>query len=182
MEATLANPPAGAPRCWGRQFQKQDKECNGCTFNYTCEGTFRQASVQAPQGPWQGYAQPPPPPPYGQQPYWQPPPPPPNYRSLPVYGQQPQPPQQPWQPPPPPQHTARGAAPPGYGGYPQPGYQQQPAYAPAPDQFQAIFGQYPGEDIAERLGKNIILRALEAIFSELTRFFHYWTWPRLVAA
>ncbi len=176
MEAATAAPPAGAPRCWGRQHADNDKECNGCTFNYTCKSAYQQAGGASARGQWvpPGYAPPPQPTYYVPQQQQ-----PPAYRPLPMYGQPQQPqatyplPYQPPPPPPPPQQ-ARGNPPPGYGGY------QPPVYAPAGDQFQSIFGQYPGEDIAERLGKNIILRALEAIFNELTRFFHYWTWPKMV--
>jgi hypothetical protein len=44
--------------------------------------------------------------------------------------------------------------------------------------FQQQFHQYPDESVGQRVGKNIVLRAFEAMFGELTRFFHYWTWPR----
>ena len=39
------------------------------------------------------------------------------------------------------------------------------------------FTQYPGEDVGTRIGKNIVLRALEAVFYELMSFFRHWTWP-----
>lgn len=191
METTVR--PAGAPVCWGRQYDSDQntqsgRECAGCTFNYSCKNAcqsaaarhmtaYQQQQQQQPQWPqatwgWQGWnpawqaQQPAPPPP--------PSPPAPPGRSLPVWqGNVP-----PIPPPPaPPAVWGRPQAPPP----PPVAYQQQPPpMYPQQQQeyFMAVLGQYPGEPIGERLGKNIILRALEAIFNELTRFFHFWTWPR----
>jgi len=176
--------PAGSPPCWGRQYDgsgtstKSGRECAGCPFNFSCKNAYdeaigRQMSYQ-PQGyvptfnppqyqpPYQQYPQYPQYQQQWQQPPTPPPVPPPPQRQLPVWQpQQAQPPM--WQP-------------------------QQRAPVPlAPltqqeQQFQGIFGQYPGETVGERLGKNLILRMLEAFFSELARFFHFYTWPKLASA
>jgi hypothetical protein len=37
--------------------------------------------------------------------------------------------------------------------------------------------QYPGETVSQRIVKNALLRALEAIFTELANFFRNWTMP-----
>lgn len=47
---------------------------------------------------------------------------------------------------------------------------QGPAYYPT---------HYPGESVALRIVKNVVLRALEAIFYELAQFFKHWTWPTI---
>jgi hypothetical protein len=85
-------------------------------------------------------------------------------------------------PPPPP-------APPTYSGW-QPNSVQQapppPQWQQAPQslhwqpqhQWEQIIGKYPGESTLERVSKNTFLRMLEAAFSELVRFFHYFTWPK----
>lgn len=173
--------PAGSPPCWGRQYDgsgnstKSGRECAGCPFNFSCKNAYDEAMGRqmsyAPTGyvpsytpqyqypypqqyqqPWQ---QPPVPPPV--------PPPPVPQRHLPVWQPQASPPAPMWQP------QARAPAP------VVPLTQQE-------QQFQGIFGQYPNETVGERLGKNLILRMLEAFFSELARFFHFYTWPKLTAA
>lgn len=53
--------------------------------------------------------------------------------------------------------------------------QWQPQY-----QWEQVIGKYPNESTAERVGKNTLLRMAEAAFAELTRFFHYFTWPKEV--
>ena len=146
-------PPAGAPRCWGRQYSDHDRECQACPFRGSCKPVFVRSTgmmpqppatttqyVPLPQMPPQGYPPPPPgprvqviqPPQVQQQPQWNP--------------------QWQWQQPP-----------------------QQMIPRPADNNF---LGQYPGESTAERLGKNMVLRAMEAIFTELARFFHFFSWPK----
>jgi len=168
MEHTLANPPPGSPRCWGRQFQENDPECKGCPFNLSCKKVVQQPApmvyqqqtpYQAPYAPAQAVYQPP----------WTAPQPQPTYR-LPVYQAVPPPPPAYHAPPPPPRPAYQAPA--------QPVYHAPAQPAPAP--YQSIFGQYPGESVGERLGKNLVLRALEAIATEIARFFHFWDWPKRV--
>lgn len=222
MEHTLANPPPGSPRCWGREYGYNQSlrtwegdsnvECRGCVFNMSCKRTFQisqapqaaggvpaplppapvalapLAPVAAPAG-WNPIAPPPPqiaPVPTQLSPYYAPPPPPPvppqpSYRNLPVYQPAPVAPvpapawsQPPAPPPPTAYQTVRPVA-------PQPiTPQTHPGATAHAEPWQGIFGMYPQESAAERLGKNMILRALEAIFTELARFFHYFPWPKYV--
>jgi hypothetical protein len=94
-------------------------------------------------------------------------PPPPNqpYRPLPVIQQ---PLANPYNPPPPPIKVQQ------FGYIP---ITPQPHPNQISDPFAGIIGQYPGESVGERLGKNVVLRMMEAMFTEIARFFHYWTWP-----
>ena len=154
--------PDGAPRCWSRQYQDMDAECKSCGYNFSCRSAFfRVTSQQQQSGPSfalpvmqtpQGYG-------YGTASQQQPAP---MYQPAQQKWQQPAT----WQPPPPQQVTQ----------------QQRPGYIYANMQqdqmnFQQQFHQYPGETVAQRVGKNMLLRAFEAVFMELTRFFHFWPWP-----
>ena len=146
--------PSGAPKCWAQPsvYDATDRECINCSYHYSCRSQLQMAG-QAIQQP--AYATPQPP----QQMGWRSVAAPPQ----PMAWQQPA-------PPPPAQSMVRPPVPTAPTQIPFGG--MQPIY-----DFAQVFGQYPGERTGERVGKNIILRMLEAAFNELTRFFHYWTWP-----
>lgn len=61
-------------------------------------------------------------------------------------------------------------------------YEQQPAQPAAAQVPSGPFQVYPGETVAERLIKNIVLKVLEMLVwtvgNELARFFRGWTWPK----
>lgn len=150
--------PHGSPPCWGKAYEegnsKGAQECRECPFNFSCKSEYSQAigraAPQQQQWGWNGWG-------------WQgmAPPTPPTPPRLPVI---------PTTPPPPPNNNYTR---------PQMGYNNSgPSWSP--DQFSAAFGQHPSETTGERLVKNIILKALEAVFTELARFFHFWPWPKKV--
>jgi hypothetical protein len=180
-----AGAPQNAPGCWGRQFEgDKNAECKACAFNWSCKKAFEEQNAIRPQAlrPYQ--------PQYPQQipmAYAPPPPPTPQYRPA----------QTPWPAAPPqfPQQLQYGAAnlpvpreamvSPHLGPLQHPNgpilvpgaqVDNKPNYI---DQYGQIFGQYPNESTAERLGKNVILRMAESLFSEIWRFFHFWTWPKI---
>jgi hypothetical protein len=167
--------PQGAPACWGSKYQDGDPECGQCKFNDTCrKEVMRQVTSQPIRMP--------------------PPAPVPNPMLPPAMPSRITMPSQPFvspyraQVPAPPQ-----IPPPAYHPAPPPGYQphQQTQYmlplstpnpvaawqrpgTPGPAYF---FNQYEGESTPQRLGKNLLLRAMKSLFEELSMFFGHWTWP-----
>lgn len=178
--------PAGSPVCWGLKFQDGDRECDQCRWNDTCRSKMMEVMTSAPpprapvmslpmfgapRGPT-GTVPMPPPRPATLSPFSAPPPPP----AAPMVAQVRYPPV----PQPPPQQQ-----------YAQQQYTQQsyaipdpynpnpmaPMYRPGAQGPAYYFNQYPEEGVAARLTKNIFLRGLEAVFTELMFFFRHWTWP-----
>lgn len=62
-----------------------------------------------------------------------------------------------------------------------PGWNSPIAYLPRPNASIPAWWQYEGETTRARLGKNILLSALSAVFAELLRFLQNWTWPKVLA-
>ena len=189
----IARPP-GMPisldNCWGKKYQDGDPECRQCKFKDTCRPKMfeslsamptRPPSHQSlpifPSAPATGYPRP-----VGTVPMPPSPPSPPSAppASVPVRNFSPSVPQ------PPPTYPV-------YDQQTQQTYQAQPQHyvlpnphdpnpmapmyrpgAPGPAYY---FNQYPEESVAARLTKNVLLRGMEAIFSELMYFFRHWTWP-----
>lgn len=192
--------PAAAPPCWGAKYQDGDLECKQCKYSDTCRETVLQRIVN-PQAQrtnlpvlrsYAPHPAPPPPPsisfsaqpqntvvPLPAKPYY-----PPPVSSLPT------PPKNVPFPSAPSSTTAPHVAPQAHQA--QQYYQSSTGWslpsnsnpnpmapmfrpgAPAPAYY---FTQYPGESVASRVGKNLLLRAAEAIFGELMQFFRHWTWP-----
>ena len=171
--------PANAPGCWGAQFTDGDRECIQCPYQDSCRSTCmnRAAAYNPPAPPTFPSTTMVPLPTRTMLPTY-PPPPPAAPVPVPVY-----------RPPQPVVVQPHGQA------QPQPPvvqYQASPGYIPDPNNLNPLmpmirpgvqgppyyFGQYPGETIKERLAKNVILRAAEAFFQELVRFFGNWTWPK----
>lgn len=173
----LPQSPPGFP-CWGLEFSSVDSECRHCNHQVTCRDAYiGRNSISVPV--------PPPPPPqfatqYAPQGFQVPPPPPPpppqtsGWRNVPAQYQPPASPPvyQPtngWAPvappPPPPQMQV------------QPGTNNGWVQQYHPQSWQGIIGLHPGETVTTRVGKNVGLRMAESAFSELARFFHYYTWP-----
>lgn len=185
---SIMRPPASPP-CWGVKFQDGEKECEQCRYNDTCRLAVL-ARVAAPSAHpstsltvLRNYAPP------------SPPPAPVNYRMNPPAQTVAPLPANPYyvtQNAPLPRSPSAPVAPqvtqpqqPQY-------YQQSTGYSlpnpQAPNPMQAMhrpgapspayyFTQYPGESVAQRVGKNLFLRAAEAVFGELMQFFRHWTWP-----
>lgn len=65
----------------------------------------------------------------------------------------------------------------GYQPHAPEGWNTPIAYLPRPNPGNPAWWQYQGESTKSRLGKNVLLSALQAIFAELLRFFSNWTWP-----
>lgn len=189
--------PVGAPGCWGAKYQDGDRECGQCRFNDTCRPRMFEVLNESQAS---SYRAPPAPPPPPISPSYQSLP---VYQSNKPTGVVPIPPRPVAVPVPaaPPQVPVRYASPSAQQPVPQPTYQQPQPYqhqyhntgysipdpyhpnptvpmhrpgAPGPAYY---FTQYPDETVAARLTKNMMLRGLEAIFSELMYFFRHWTWP-----
>ena len=166
MEYTRSNPPPNSPRCWGvaGEYRETDPECRGCVFNMSCKKVNQQPppSYMTSYAPVPANAYPPPPPSSA------------GFRSLPVMQNSapPPPPSSGYGPPPPPPRSGTQAMAPVYSPI-----TPQPHPSQVQDPFPGIVGQYPGETVGERLAKNVVLRMFEALFTEMARFFHYWTWP-----
>lgn len=186
----LSSPPYGAPSCWGSKYQDGDDECGQCKFNDTCRREVLRQVSTTPLRPTATTVPFPSSPPVPMSTMFRPvvPPPPPAAPPLntgfrpttPVYAPYPsasqypppqtfQHPQNPQPQPQPvyhhphlPHQTPDPAAP-----WVRPGSAMPPYY----------FTQYPQETAAVRLGKNMILRAIAAIFAELLGFASQWTWP-----
>lgn len=147
-------PGASGYNCWSFQYNERDKECRTCPWNISCKTATSQRYNQQ-MAPTNG--------PYFQTstPF--------NPQAAPQTVFSSSPPQQPQfhQPPhahPQPQpHTFRWE-------------NQQPQQPSGP------FQTYPGETVAERLVKNILLKMLEVIVitvaNEVGRFLRSWTWPK----
>lgn len=189
--------PVAAPVCWGTKYQDGDRECGQCRFDDTCRVKMLEVLTQ-PTSSYHPPPSPPPPPPnssgYPFLPVYQP--------SKPT-GIVPTPPKPPTAPisttsPAPIRYTTPSVPQPTY----QPPVQYQTQQYQTPQQYHNVgysiqdppnpispihrpgapgpayhFTQYPGETILARLTKNMVLRGLEAIFSELMYFFRHWTWP-----
>ncbi len=174
--------PSGAPVCWGRQYQEDDKECNRCDYRMSCKSSqFRSTTVPHPNALPMYQPQP-----YqAPQPYWagQPA----NHlvpqQPIRVGVTQPQPPQvfsgASFPPPPPTMMTAPPAM-------ALPVAQQQTQHhIPAIQQgafqqsqyFNQYYSPYPNETVGERLVKHIFLRLGQVFFHELSNFFGLWRWP-----
>jgi hypothetical protein len=169
--------PSAAPTCWGLKYQDGDEECRQCPYSDTC----RSAMLDRLNRPN-----------------------PDSKLSLPVttFPVPPRPSMasasaqvsisarpyastshvqvaKPTQPASPPVHQTQAYT--SAAGYslpdankPNPMLPMHRPGAPSPAYY---FTQYPGESVGERLTKNVVLRGLEAVFSELMQFFRHWTWP-----
>lgn len=165
LNAVVRTPPHDAPRCWGRSYTTTDRECGSCSYQYSCKEAF-SCSNGIPTVPamMPGVPTIPQVPQY-HQPYTVPvnvPAPPVQWRTVQPNQQVPQQ----------PQYQQPAAA---YPGIPPYFY---PAYASGPYDYMAIIGQQPGEGTGERIIKNVILRALEAMLTEALRFLHFFSWPK----
>lgn len=203
---TTARPPempSRLDRCWGKLIQDGDRECEQCRWNDSCRSRFMEVAVATPVRP---PPQPLPvyntaPLPITPMPAAMPtgvvPMPPPRVVTAPppVY--------RPYQPPT--QATAQVrypttpsvpqpvSTPQSYQHHPQYPYQHSqqgysipdpnrpnpmdPMFRPGAQGPTYYFNQYPEESTANRLMKNMFLRAMEALFSELSSFFRHWTMP-----
>jgi hypothetical protein len=190
--------PSAAPDCWSKKYQDGDEECMQCRFKDECRvEMLYQVTSKPAQPPVRSYAPPPisPPrlafplafPPAPQTtaaakpiPQWTVPavptfpasspyipaqPPKPNIVTTPVQVAQPQPTYF---------HQTTGSSAPHPSAMPNP---MTPWQRPGVVSQSYYFTQYPGEGIGTRIIKNVILRALEAVFAELMQFFRHWTWP-----
>ncbi len=169
--------PAGAPICWSKQFDDDDDECKNCNYNVSCRpATINNNSArrngQSPQLQMPQYHLPMMP----QQP--------PSFATRYGYNsaqQMPGPmlPQAsgyPRTPPPPPQ-MAHAQVQTGFQPHAPSGWNTPIAYLPRPNPSNPAWWQYQGESTRARLGKNMLLGALQALFAELLRFLANWTWP-----
>ncbi len=187
----VVNVPSGAPSCWGMKYQDGDIECGQCRHNDTCKKEVLREAMNAPfparpvfQHP-QNQPQPivPFPRPPGVAPLTLPTPYKPASPTVPMH--------------PIAQYQHNQPVP---VSVPQ-GYQQQPTYQQfnqhyyTPNLPQEIpdpmtpwvrpgsaappyyFTQYPGESMAERLTKNIVMAIGAAIAAQLVSLFTQWTWP-----
>jgi hypothetical protein len=169
--------PSEAPNCWGKQFDDEDDECKNCQYNVSCKpATINNAARRNIPVP-SSY----------QLPVLQQPMSPPRFGSPPI----PQPmtmtqpalpnsyyPRAPSTPSMPVAHPVQGPV--GYQPHAPPGWNVPIAYLPRPNPANPAWWQYQNETTGSRLGKNILLTALQAIFSELLRFFANWTWPATI--
>lgn len=197
---TIMRPP-GMPerldRCWGKLFQDGDRECEQCRWNDTCRSRVLEVAATAP-------ARPPTSLPVFTAPVPQRPVAPTAPTGIVPMPTRPAA-APPAFSPPATQATAqvRYATPsapvptappvPAQQQYAQPyQYQQTQGYSiPDPNNPNPLipmfrpgaqgpayyFNQYPGESTGGRLVKNSLLRAFEAVFSEVAHFFRHWTWP-----
>lgn len=191
--------PAGSPGCWGVKYQDGDLECGQCKYKDTCREALlhRVVNPQAARTNLPVLSNynpripaPPPPPsvsnyastqtavaPLPSRPYFAPP-----VSSLPV----------PAKTVPPLPTSAPQATTPQVTTAQNQYYQQStgwslpntsnpnplaPMFRPGAPSPAYYFTQYPGESVVSRVGKNILLRAAEAIFGELMQFFRHWSWP-----
>lgn len=171
--------PAGAPACWGKQFDADDDECaNGCNYNTSCRpATINNASNVSVRRTGPMFPQPPQPPSQFQLPVIQQ-----QQYIAPRFGSPIQA-QQPSSFPRPPAPTMfaqnQQQVPVAAQPHAPPGWNSPIAYLPRPNPANPTWWQYQNETTRSRLGKNIVLSALQAIFAELLRFFANWTWPAL---
>ncbi len=181
--------PANALNCWSVKFQDGDRECEQCKDNDSCRAAVLDRVVNSPQRTTlpvlRNYAPP----------YSPPPTPPTQAAMVPM-------PSKPYFPPPVsslpvpnktvPMPSAPASTTPQVSTQQHQYYQQStgwslpsntnpnpmaPMFRPGAPSPAYYFTQYPGESVARRIGKNILLRAAEAIFGELMQFFRHWTWP-----
>lgn len=175
---TQTTKPHGSPPCWGLQYEDHDPDCAQCPYKDSCRPEvfrrFAATPIKPPQSPIS--LTPPrslfPSPPQTHLPVFRPPAPPWANPSAPAT-QFPVPVAAPQWMAPAPQPVAPIVSfqdP----RYPNPAAQMSRPGASGPPYY---FTQYPGETTAQRLGKNVLLRGLEAIFGELMYFFKHWTWP-----
>jgi hypothetical protein len=188
--------PPSSPPCWGLKYQDGEKECEQCKYNDTCRpamfSRLSNPSDQRTSLPVIRTYSPPPVPST-----------PPHFQVQPSMQQAIVPlPAKPYYPPPVnsiplPRVQAPVAAPSqsqtaqtvsqatqyyqqstGWSlpsnANPNPMAPMHRPGAPSPAYY---FTQYPTESVASRVGKNLLLRAAEAIFAELMQFFRHWTWP-----
>lgn len=187
--------PPAALDCWGLKYQDGDKECGQCKFNESCRPAMlnrivnpsdQRTSLPVLRNYSPSVSVPPPPPTYQQQsmvpmpsrPYFPPPAntiPLPRTVPLPSQPTQQAPQQQAHQAPQVPQYYQQST------GWSLPSNSNPnpmaPMFRPGAPSPAYYFTQYPTESVASRIGKNILLRAAEAIFGELMQFFRHWTWP-----
>lgn len=183
--------PSGAPGCWGKKFQDGAEECMQCYYQSDCKNEMLYNLTRTPP-PARSYA----PPTTSQL----------AISSSSTIPMQPRPAPTTWTTPPIPQfpsaiQTTKPPSVPVAPIVPTPTTQPQPvtyfqqstgyslpnpAATPNPlAHWQRpgvpaqpyYFLQHPEESVTVRLAKNVILRALEAIFHELMQFFKHWTWP-----
>lgn len=186
--------PASAPPCWGRQYDEADSECmKQCEYRVTCKPAFFRSNAnpsmtslpifpsqpqpfwagQAPgQMPFQGFPQPQPQPVTRLGTTQTPPPPPSMFAQVAQALTAPPNPMAAFMPQPVAQH-------PQYVQQPQPQQQhivQQSVHSPY---FMQYYSPYPGETVLQRLGKHMMLRLGQVLFSELSNFLGLWKWPPL---
>lgn len=166
--------PPTAPSCWSTKYQDGDPECFQCLHKDSCRSALLDRVASQPVKP-----------------------PTPSIITIPP---------RPFLPIQPPQTTAPTVFRPPTTSITQPPpivqyqpplqqqyqpYQQHQPYLPDPSNPNPMapmfrpgaqgpayyFAQYPGESTTTRLGKNMALRAGEAVFGELMFFFRHWTWP-----
>lgn len=157
----MSQPPFNAPRCWGRQYDDSDAECQACEYKDTCRPeVLRQYALSprpASSSSTSVASRPLPQPVYAAPPHYQLPqpvvPPPPQPFRAPVSVHLP---------------VVQELSP------------QSPLFLSRPKGDQDhVWWQYPGESAAERLGKNVLLKAGSSIFGEIAHFFTHWTWPKI---
>jgi hypothetical protein len=183
--------------CWGLKYQDGDRECEQCRWNDTCRSRMFEVAASVPlRSPTVSL------PVYQPRPVLAPvgvpvgtvPMPPARTTMTPTYSPSAQPPAVQ------PRYTTPSAPtppPPPQTGYPQqyPQYHQtyqgysipnphkpnpmEPMFRPGAQGPAYYFNQYPEESVGTRLTKNMLLRGLEAVFSELSYFFRHWTWPSI---
>lgn len=154
---SVFNKPSGAPGCWGQKFQDGDPECMQCPHKGTCRPEMLNRIVATPLPPQMV--------PMPTRPYSLP-----TIPTAPSYQTQ----------------QYKQAVPPVPTNIP-PVPQTPPSQWPNP-QFSPpmtkpgvgsvyYFNQFPQESTLERLGKNILMKILQAALLELWHFFTHWSWP-----
>ncbi len=171
--------PAGAPICWGRQYEDGNDECNNCKFSDSCrpaainrssmrrngvqQQSLPQPRISLPVLPQQSYM---PTPQFGV----------PQIPTLPQPSNYPRT-VLPHSPIPQMAQQGHPQSPVGFQPHAPASWNTPIAYLPKPNPANPSWWQYSGETTSSRLGKNIVISALQAIFAELLRFFTNWTWP-----
>lgn len=185
--------PPASPGCWGLKYQDGEKECEQCRYVDSCRPAMFErctSDTRTSLPVIRNYAPPPVPAPptsfsrppqfttatamvpMPQKPYY-----PPAPATIPMPTRVPTVPMpQQVQPAPAPQPYYQSST-----GYSLPSYANPnpmtPMHRPGASSPAYYFTQYPGESVAKRVGKNLVLRAFEAIFGELWQFFKHYTWP-----
>jgi hypothetical protein len=170
----LGTEPAGAPVCWGKQFGDEDDECRNCNFNISCRpATLNYRSAVDSRRSGAVLPQPSP----HSLPMYQPTFTPPRFGPPMVQQAQTIPQPSVGYPRPGVTHVSQPTVPVSYQPHAPQGWNIPIAYLPRPNSGTPAWWQYQGESTGARLGKNLLLSALQALFAELLRFVSNWTWP-----